>query len=724
MTIQDIKTFCKTSGTPLTAVKCNPSYNEKKGRVTKGELKTYAGWKDKIKYDATKTNKTPFESTNATMLLINLKPLKLYCFDIDVCNGKNYKEVLKPDILKILSESSEYIVETGSKGAHFYFKLDDDFIGDVKNYINIGSDMLNDEEKNNASVDVIMESVITEGSMYTFESVNYNYTLIKGASLSDCDINSGFQGFYDNYLKKEVVNEKVYNNTFDVEEIIKHLDNIPNSERNWDTWYKMAQTVFNILGTEGIDIFTTWSSKNPIHSDIELYKLWKSLKFQSNNQRGIGTLLFLSKESNQTTYKNIRSQYALAEYNALKEMMETNHFFIEEPKPLYVRHNGIKLIYYKPAEMNDLLKGMKFPGIKNNKPADIEFYSKWSEDESKKRFKRIGYYPNPKECPSDEFNGFFPCRASTLPVNYEKIDIQPILNHFNILCNHHKVSVDFLIMSFAQIVQQPWYVPGMLQLVYGIEGSGKDILITWFGNLLLGPHQYAFIGSTDNLFKPFNAELTNKVLIHCDEIHKISPKNMEDLKRMVTASTARCEKKGVDVELLKWIARLYFTTNYKDAIYTSMNDRRICANTSSNEKCKDSKYFVDLYKVLSDDKVVRAFYDYLMKLDISTYNHINRPITPLMKEMKKFSLDKILFWIQNEESGDNIIEGSAKDLLLQYNNWADSCREKKHTLTSFGRDMTGLTERNIGITKTKNSCMIYSISKNTVLDYLASEDLV
>jgi len=94
-----------------------------------------------------------------------------------------------------------------------------------------------------------------------------------------------------------------------------------------------------------------------------------------------------------------------------------------------------------------------------------------------------------------------------------------------------------------------------------------------------------------------------------------------------------------------------------------------------------------------------------------------------MKEMRKFSLDKILLWIQNDEYSENVIDGSAKDLLVQYNNWAESSRERKHTLTTFGRDLTGLSERDIGIEKKKKGLMMYSIKKDKVLEYLTIEEL-
>jgi len=317
MTIQDIKTFCKASGTPLTAVKCNPSYNEKKGRVTKGDIKVYIGWKDKNRYDASKTAKTPFETNNATMMLIHLKPLKLYCFDVDVCNGRTYKDVLKPEMLEEFQKNCSYIVETGSKGAHFYFKLSDDFVGKVTNYINVDSfsNFFKDDEKDNATMDVIMDSVITEGSSYTYESINYNYTLIKGHSLSDCTENIGFQAVYDNYLKKEVT-ESVQSKYqyITIEEVVAHINNIPNNSTNipnYDAWYRIGQLIYNLLGYSGFDLFNDWSNTNPISDVGYTYSKWRGLRNRMGSDvLGVGTLKYLSKKSNPTEYNNIIKLYS------------------------------------------------------------------------------------------------------------------------------------------------------------------------------------------------------------------------------------------------------------------------------------------------------------------------------------------------------------------------------------------------------------------------------
>jgi len=315
MTIQDIKSFCKANNTPLTAVTCKPFYDERKGRVTKGDLSSHTGWKAKCKYDSSKANKNPYDNNNPTMMLIDLKPLKLYCFDIDVRNGRTYKDVLEPGMLKKLMESSKYIVETGSKGAHFYFRLNDDFVGITKNYLKFTKDMFKEEEKNNADIDIIMDSVITEGSMYTFDNVNFNYNLIKGKYLSDCDINSGFQVLYNTYLKKDVVekqNQSKYQ-YITVDEITEHINNIPNDSINvpdYDTWYRVGQLIYNLLGSSGFDLFNDWSNTNPEGETGYTYGKWRGLRSRDGVTLGVGTLKYLSKNGNESGYNDIIKRYS------------------------------------------------------------------------------------------------------------------------------------------------------------------------------------------------------------------------------------------------------------------------------------------------------------------------------------------------------------------------------------------------------------------------------
>ena len=315
MTIQDIKAFCKAKNTPLTAVTCKPLYDERKGRVTKGNLSSHTGWKAKCKYDSSKANKNPYDNNTPSMMLIDLKSLKLYCFDIDVRNGRTYKDILNPEALEFLSRESKYIVETGSKGAHFYFRLQEDFNGIVKNYLKKGNGLIKVEELDNADIDIIMESVITEGSSYTHENINYNYNLITGKSLADCNLYNTFQEFYDQELKEDIQIKEVSSKYqyITIDEITAHINNIPNDSINvpdYDAWYRVGQLIYNLLGSNGFELFNDWSNTNPVGETGYTCRKWRGFRNRGGVTLGVGTLKHLSKKANETGYNNIIKQYS------------------------------------------------------------------------------------------------------------------------------------------------------------------------------------------------------------------------------------------------------------------------------------------------------------------------------------------------------------------------------------------------------------------------------
>lgn len=722
MPIADVKEYCKTHNIPMTSIRVSPSFNKEKNRVTKGQAIAHTGWNSKSRFEKNKTITTPGIETPATMWMMHLKTAKLYVIDIDVKGDKTAKDVLDSKIYDMLLSLSEYVIETGSKGLHFYFKLPDSFSGKVKNFINIG-DTGFFKEGEEGSVDIIMDSIITEGSSYNFNNVTYKYINIKqGSSVSDINEWNGFTEFYNTFLIEEKMNKKELIMSY--EELEKHLNNIPNDTRNWDRWYKMGQTIYNICGDSGCDLFKSWSSKSPIYNEKATIELWRGLSNNREKPLYIGTILYESKTANEQVYNLIRIEYAPLSYESIKSLIEQNHFFIEEPKPMYVRIKDTSLLYYKPMEMYELLKSYNYKTLVKDKEVDISFYTTWSKDNSKRCYKRIGLYPDSSKCPIDEFNGFFPCRASKLPMNMNKVDIKPILDHIAVLGNYDEKVIDFIIMGFAQMVQRPGDLPGILQLFYADEGAGKDLIIAWIGSKILGDHQYAFIGNIENLFNNFNAELNGKVLIHCDEVIKVSPKEAEMLKRMITSGRARLEKKGVDAELIKAWARLYLTTNHRDALNITVTDRRMFPVSSSNCKTKNMEYFSNLGKILEDDTVVRAFYDYLMTVDISMYNHLKRPDTQLYKDMKASSMDKVLLWILHSEDDVFSEKKSATEWLCQYNMWADMNKERKHNITSLGVAMKTLVNRNIGITHKKpNNRSEYEIKREEVIEYLKREGL-
>ena len=719
MTITDVKDYAKTHNVPMTAVKCSPMYDESKQRVSKGTAICNKGWKDKGRYELCKTK---LENEEATMWMMQISKAKLYVVDIDVKGSKTAKEVLSEDVYNMLFHASQYIVETGSKGLHFYFKIPE---GSEKqtNRINITDFnywFTNSEE---GTVDVIFDSIITEGSAYKFQDVTYKYINIKpGSSINDVTESDPMWSLVYK-SKNEVVKPTTY--TVDVSELAEHVENIPNDKRNWDEWYKMAQTIFNIVGNDGLDLFMKWSTKNSLHNDKEALKLWKGLTKRTDG-RSMGSVMYLSRQANAEVYSEIRSRYSPVSYEALKELIEQDHFFVQEPKPMYVRIREYDVLCYTPTSFKELIMDWNYPITVKGEVREMSFFHAWVKDPSKRKYVRIGYYPNDEDCPKNTFNSFVMAKASFLP-SCDSVDIKPIMDHIDIMANHDKDSAKFLLQYLAQIVQQSAILPGIAILLYSEEGAGKDILIDWFGKYILGEHQYYKVGDICNMFKGFNALMAGKLLVHSDEVSKqtLTKARMEDLKRIITNGRITIEKKGIDSVEQDSYSRIFMTTNNRDALQISNTNRRFAVYYSSSEKRKDIAYFKQLASFLFNDDVKRTFYDFLMALDISDFNHTKRPETEIYNEMKQNSMDKLLVWILNSDTDFEEERLKTLEWMEKYNRWAEANKERLYNTTSFGIAMNVLIDKKMGIKKiTPKNVKYLIIKRNEVLEWMGKEGLI
>lgn len=742
MPIHDVLAFAKEHDVPMSAIKCNPLYDEKKGRVSKGRPVPHVGWNKKKRWEAKNAKKTITDEV-PTMWFFDLKKAGMYVIDIDPKNGKTAQEALHPAAWTNLYECSEYIVETGSKGIHVYFKVPEleegTTLADAVKIEGGESWFINGE----GEVDVIVDHIIAEGSSYEFEGTKYSYISLKpGSSIHDVEEHPRTWEYVGHFVsttpqqqreaqkaqeraqEEKITNEM--NRTIEYDEVIDHINNIPNDTTNWNDWYKMAQIVYNVLGRDGLAVFNAWSSKNRDHDDRTTRDLWKGLSERHDGKTlTIGSLLFLSKSANEDNYTQIRLKYKPLSYASLKMMLEQDHFFVEEPEPAYVRQRSRNIVIYTPSSFREVIKTLDFQYT--DKKGEIKtksFYEHWSSDKSKRTYKRFGFYPNQAECPKDEYNRFVPAEATFQ--EEEKVDITPILNHFSVMSGHNQEGTDFLLNFFGQIVQQPGTLPGMAILLYAEEGAGKDILVDWIGQYVLGYHQYCKPGKIENMFKGFNSELVGKMLIHTDEVdNKAIKKYIEDLKRIITNGRIRIEGKGKDAVEHNSCTRLFMTTNNRDALVVSHSDRRFCIFESSSEHRQNINYFKTLHAHLKQPGMARAFYEFLMQRDLSNFDHTKRPKTALYKEMKQSSVNPILSWVANAEEDFEEPLLRTTSWLEKYNMWAERNKMRSHNITSFGTQMNELDSKKIGFEKKKpkNVSMIL-IKREDVMVFMEKEGLI
>lgn len=778
MPISDVLTFAKSNDIPVSSVQLSPLFDEKKGRVSKGKAKANFEWNKKGRWELKNTKCTPGTNTDAYCWFFDLKRAEMYVIDIDPSNGLTAKDSLKPLVYDNLINASDYVIETGSGGLHAYFKLPELEEGDKINP-KIKADVFKQwfiDEENGGEVDILTNIIIAEGSSYSFEDVTYSYKCITGGQ-SINDVRESDQMWdevkdiicfnpekekrllkeakerqkeearqqKENVLsskdlkklekqqeqaQKELEEQQQKNSPISFDELCDHMDNIPGDKATYDEWYKMAQTLYNILDDAdvGYELFKKYSSTYPRFNESETYKLWRGLSKRDMNSRTVGSILYLSRLANEVQYNIIRSKYQPLSYKSIKQLIEEDHFMIEEPSPEYIRIRNRGIVAYTPTQCRDLFAHFRFHI--DSKP--VSFFESWKVDSTKRKYKRMGYYTNAADCPKDEYNMYVPPEASFIPANKDSVSvshIQPIIDHINLLTDEVdsplKPGSDFALDFLAHIIQKPDELAGMALLFYGQEGVGKDIIFDWFGDYVLGSHLYNKPGNIANVFKGFNAKMKGKQLIHTDEIDSRTIKlHIENLKRIITSGKIEIEKKGKDATEEKSYTRFIMTTNNRDALQISPTDRRFVVFHSSSAKVSDMAYFKTLLEFIKKPTSIRYFYEFLMQRDISKFNHTNRPKTKLYNEMRKSSIDPIMQWIHDSDGFD---EGRRKttEWLTAYNNWATIAKVRYHTVTSFGTTMTTWIEKECGITKQipKNISHL-TIDKEKVIAYLVKEGLI
>jgi len=732
-----IREFAKSNAIPMTAVKCSPHFDDKKNRVAKGPSIPHKDWKKKGKFEVSKTTET-LDGGFPSMWMMDLKKAGMYVIDIDVKDGKTAQEIVLPNAWEELMRQSEYVVQTGSGGVHFYFKvpaLEEGWELHQKTKVE-GFEILSEPES--GDIDFLVDQVIVEGSQYEYKGTTYKYEALKGVPQA-VSVNESLWKVAKEFIVSTPETRKKYahqilNRTIEDKELAEHLDNIPNTNTNWNEWYTMGQTLFNVLGEEGRELFDAWSQKCPQYSHSETRKLYDGLRDrQDGNKRTLGSILFMSRQSNESAYDGIRRKYSPLSYGALKSLFEVNHFFVEEPKPIYVRATDREVLPYTPKECSDLLKTWKFERLtKKGEPEEIDFFSVWSKDNTKRTYKRIGFYPDASECPVDVYNCFMKAEASFLPSG-ETVDLEPILHHIRVMAGNETIGSDFILDYFAQIVQYPAVLMGIAILLYGDQGVGKDIIVNWFGESVLGLHQYYMIGKASKCFGTFNSDLEGKLLIHCDEVdRKTTHENADDLKRMITCGRIRIEGKGRDAKSnVKSFCRFFFTTNNMNALKVEDSNRRYAVFRSSEEHICDASYFNRLTEYMKRPEVIRAFYDFLMARDISKFHHTNIPKNELYREMKRSSMDSILQWVLDTEEGfmdeedGTPIQNKTTDWLQMYNSWAVANNVDRASITAFGSRMSELANKRTGISRQKpQNISKITIDRPAVLKYLTDQEFL
>jgi len=310
----------------------------------------------------------------------------------------------------------------------------------------------------------------------------------------------------------------------------------------------------------------------------------------------------------------------------------------------------------------------------------------------KKDLRTVVYEFNKPEIYDDKINLCMPIKHVYVEDWKPSKKIQPkfkVLEDYmkNILCSGNVKCYEFVLKWLANTVRGN--KNNSCLYLKGAQGSGKSTLFYFMSNYVIGSHLCLETGS-DPIRTRFNEILGGKLLVSIEELENFSRSEWESisstLKRMITSDRIVLQNKGT---------KAHDENNMNNYILCSNNDaikdddgRRYFILDISTEKIGNHSYYNNLYETIMNDEVGKAFYHFLMHVDLTGFNPQEFPLTQSKIESIVTRLDSVSKFIKDEYILRKLsIDCTCANLYSQY---IYSYKGKQISAIAFHRKMSEL----------------------------------
>jgi hypothetical protein len=388
---------------------------------------------------------------------------------------------------------------------------------------------------------------------------------------------------------------------------------------------------------------------------------------------------FIVKNTNKISKNENNFEYVAKEF-------EKTHLKIIN-KSLFVKHDNNNIIFLTQAQLKMSYSHLSYDvPVYNDKSIftgfnTLPFINKWiGFTHNIRRKDDVDIYPNTTECPQNIFNLWRPFAMELLtePYTHKQKELEFILNHIKILCNHDEYVYDYFIKWIAQMIQYP-HIKTIMPTFISREGSGKGTLFKLFEKMLGNEKVFETTNPSRDVWGDFNGMMCNCFLVNLNELSKKDTMEAEGkIKGLITDNTLAINQKGIPQYKIKSYHRFITTTNKEEPINSTNGDRRNLIIRSSDEKKGDYIYFETMHKYLEDNDVIRTCYDYFKGFEgMDKFKDIPIPVTEYQTNLKELSKSPIEQWLESftrEHMNDTkeCIELLGTEIYELFKDWSNS----------------------------------------------------
>ena len=408
-------------------------------------------------------------------------------------------------------------------------------------------------------------------------------------------------------------------------------------------------------------------------------------------------------------------------------LFEETHCKIENTGT-YVKKDGNKNIIYSESQLRSCYKHIQCGYTNSGVP--ICFIDRWiCCNNDIRTYKDIGMYPS--NCPDNIYNLWTPFTME-LKNYYEEIPeaIDIFKQHVSILCNHEKEMVDYVIHWIAHAIQYPEEKSTMITFISS-QGAGKNTLMKFLKQMLGKEKYFETTDPSRDVWGSFNGAIAEKYIVMLNELSALDLKNAEGkIKGLITDDTMTINQKGVPQYEVQSYHKFICSTNNKEAIKPSKDDRRNCLIECSDELCNEGKteeeqernfqYMTTIEKHIKNEDSIKTIYEWLKSIEgLQGFGFKRAPKTAFHMEQTQLSMDPIEVWIRSwivERNQGDVIVKQTGELFKIFSSWVtDNFSDYKITSLQFGVRLSRLKIK--GMSKLEDKFRSRQINVDDVLKH-------
>ncbi len=517
------------------------------------------------------------------------------------------------------------------------------------------------------------QSKITDGNSL-FKEIRIN-------GIPSPDIPILLLGFPDKYVepieptKKEVkeISPLTTKGAVDITRVLNGL----NEKRVNDYTYWLNAGFALKNGGYSCEVWDEWSKKGRSYKYGVCEKAWRGFGSKEKTIT-VATLFYWLKEDNPELFQQIRDEKKVKkeeadeeEYLAMKEEFEKDHFFVKSINVICLERENRPLMYFPNKNLDCVFAEYHIEGKKT-------FISKWIQDKDKRAYLEIVNKIDVSKLVEGEYNLYKGLLGSKAKGENPR-GLERFLELCMLLGSMDENKRDYVLNWFALLIQKPHIIPRTCLVVMGKQGAGKETVVDYIGNKIVGCNMYANMKSGEDLYGNYSQALEGTVLHKLEEATSLdNKKNADKLKGFITRTKDKINPKGIRPYDLDVYPHFVMTTNNPSPVKIEDNDRRFVMLYMNGSKIGDIPFWNETHSLLEQEGTVASIFKYLMERDISSFNTSAIPISVLKEALKEAEKCPVRDFVEK-----NVFEEKGSvDLYKQYCEWLRSLETHEEPMRS------------------------------------------